>query len=52
MTVVACLGFYACRYGLGNRVMAPYALFGAVAMGMLALLGRSSRSRVTVVAAR
>jgi hypothetical protein len=36
VTVAACAGFYACRYGLGNRVMAPYALFGAVAMGMLA----------------
>ncbi len=36
VAVVACLGFYACRYGLGNATMATYALFGAVALGMLA----------------
>ncbi|MDQ7908045.1 FUSC family protein [Phytohabitans sp. ZYX-F-186] len=36
VTLVACLGFYACRYGLDNPTMATYALFGAVAMGVLA----------------
>ncbi len=45
VTVVACLGFYVCRYGLGNRVMAPYALFGAVALGMLAQIPGSPAQR-------
>jgi len=36
VTVVACLGFYTCRYGLDDPTMATYALFGAVALGMLA----------------
>jgi len=35
VTLVACLGFYLCRYALGNAAMAPYALFGAVALGAL-----------------
>jgi hypothetical protein len=36
VTAVACLGFYTCRYGLGNPAMATYALFGAIALGVLA----------------
>jgi uncharacterized membrane protein YccC len=35
VTLVACLGFYFCRYVLGNPGMAPYALFGAFALGAL-----------------
>jgi uncharacterized membrane protein YccC len=35
VTIVACLGFYLCRYVLDNADMAPYALFGAVALGIL-----------------
>lgn len=35
VTVVACLGFYVCRYVLGEPEMAAYALFGAVALGAL-----------------
>ena len=35
VTVAACLGFFACRYGLGDTVTATYAAFGAIAMGGL-----------------
>jgi uncharacterized membrane protein YccC len=35
VTLVACIGFYTCRYGLDDRTMATYALFGAVALGGL-----------------
>jgi hypothetical protein len=35
VTLVACTGFFLCRYGLGNAAMAPYALFGADALGAL-----------------
>jgi uncharacterized membrane protein YccC len=36
VTLVACLGFYTCRYWLDNPTMATYALFGTIAMGVLA----------------
>jgi len=45
VTLVACGGFYFCRYGLNNPVMAPYALFGAVALGMLSQIPGSPRQR-------
>jgi uncharacterized membrane protein YccC len=45
VTAVACVGFYACRYGLDNPVMAPYALFGAVALGVLAQISGSPTQR-------
>jgi len=35
VTLVACTGFFLCRYGPGNAAMAPYALFGADALGAL-----------------
>ena len=35
VTLVACVAFYLCRYVLDNVTMAPYALFGVVAMGAL-----------------
>ena len=35
VTLVACAAFYLCRYVLDNVTMAPYALFGVVAMGVL-----------------
>ncbi|MBY8884396.1 FUSC family protein [Streptomyces sp. PTM05] len=38
-TTAAVGGFYACRYGLSDPVMAVYALFGAVAFGALSQLG-------------
>jgi hypothetical protein len=47
VTVVACLGFYFCRYVLDNPSMAPYALFGAVALGVLSQIpgGPAQRAR-------
>jgi uncharacterized membrane protein YccC len=51
VTVVACVGFYFCRYGLGNRVMAPYALFGAVALGVLAQIPGSPAQRARTLLA-
>ncbi|PWI41997.1 FUSC family protein [Streptomyces sp. ICBB 8177] len=38
-TTAAVGGFYACRYGLSDPVMAVYALFAAVALGALSQLG-------------
>jgi uncharacterized membrane protein YccC len=35
VTVAACLGFYVCRYGLGQSTMATYAIFGTLAFGAL-----------------
>ncbi|HEX4356415.1 MAG TPA: FUSC family protein [Pseudonocardia sp.] len=35
VTTAACLGFYLCRYLLGDGVMATYAVFGAIALGAL-----------------
>ncbi|MDQ1658997.1 MAG: hypothetical protein QOD41_4080 [Cryptosporangiaceae bacterium] len=51
VTTVACIGFYLCRYGLGNRVMAPYALFGAVALGMLAQIPGTPKQRARTLLA-
>ncbi|WP_433360647.1 FUSC family protein [Actinoplanes sp. CA-142083] len=45
VTLVACLGFYFCRYVLGAPAMAPYALFGAVALGALSQIPGSPRRR-------
>ena len=45
VTLVACLGFYVCRYALGNAAMAPYALFGAIALGVLSQIPGSPRQR-------
>lgn len=50
VTLVACLGFYLCRYVLGEPAMAPYALFGAVALGALSQIpGSPSRRARTLV---
>ncbi|MDT5042313.1 MAG: hypothetical protein QOE51_3298 [Actinoplanes sp.] len=51
VTLVACLGFYVCRYGLGNPAMAPYALFGAIALGVLSQIPGSPRQRSTTLVA-
>jgi uncharacterized membrane protein YccC len=52
VTLVACGGFYLCRYGFGNAEMAPYALFGAVALGALSQIPGSPAQRArTLVAA-
>ena len=51
VTLVACIGFYACRYGLDDRTMATYALFGAVALGGLSqILGTPPQQARTLLA--
>ncbi|GAA1832683.1 FUSC family protein [Pseudonocardia ailaonensis] len=51
VTIVACLGFYLCRYVLDNVDMAPYALFGAVALGVLSQIpgGGARRMRTLLL---
>ena len=51
VTLVACTGFYLCRYALGNPTMAPYALFGAVALGVLSQIPGSPRQRARTLLA-
>jgi uncharacterized membrane protein YccC len=48
---VACVGFYVCRYVLGNVAMAPYALFGAVALGALSQIPGSPAQRARTLLA-
>jgi uncharacterized membrane protein YccC len=45
VTLVACLGFYLCRYVLDAPAMAPYALFGVVALGALSQIPGTPRRR-------
>ncbi|GAA4537273.1 FUSC family protein [Pseudonocardia xishanensis] len=51
VTIVACLGFYLSRYALDNADMAPYALFGAVALGVLSQIpgGPARRARTLLL---
>jgi hypothetical protein len=51
VTLVACVGFYVCRYGLGNADMAPYALFGAVALGALSQIPGTPAQRARTLLA-
>ena len=51
VTLVACVGFFVCRYALGNATMAPYALFGAVALGALAQIPGSPAQRARILLA-
>ena len=51
VTLVACAGFYLCRYVLGNAGMAPYALFGAVALGVLSQIPGSPGQRARTLLA-
>ena len=51
VTLVACLGFWVCRYGLKNADMAPYALFGAVALGALSQIPGSPAQRARTLLA-
>ena len=51
VTLVACTGFLVCRYALDNAVMAPYALFGAVALGMLSQIPGSPAQRARTLLA-
>ncbi|WP_431676845.1 FUSC family protein [Kitasatospora sp. KL5] len=46
VSLAACAGFYSCRYGLGQPVAGTYALFGAIAIGVLSRIGGGSRARV------
>ncbi|ARF59069.1 hypothetical protein B1H19_37180 [Streptomyces gilvosporeus] len=45
VTVAACIAFYLCRYGLDAAVMALYATFTVVALGVLARIPGSGRQR-------
>ena len=51
VTLVACVAFYLCRYALGNVTMAPYALFGVVAMGALSQIPGSPAERARTLLA-
>ncbi|HKT00170.1 MAG TPA: FUSC family membrane protein, partial [Rugosimonospora sp.] len=52
VALVACTGFYACRYGLHNPAMATYALFGTIALGALSQLnGSGAEQSRTLLAA-
>ncbi|MBL7258347.1 FUSC family protein [Paractinoplanes lichenicola] len=51
VTLVACLGFYFCRYVLGSAAMAPYALFGTVALGALSQIPGSPKQRARTLVA-
>jgi len=51
VAIVACVGFYACRYGLGNPVLATYALFGTVALGALSQLPGTAAQRARTLLA-
>lgn len=51
VTLVACTGFYAERYGLGNHVAAVYALFGAIASGGMSFAPGTPRERARTLLA-
>jgi uncharacterized membrane protein YccC len=51
VTLVACTGFLVSRYALDNAVMAPYALFGAVALGILSQIPGSPAQRARTLLA-
>ncbi|WP_329566630.1 FUSC family protein [Streptomyces sp. NBC_01361] len=51
VTLVACTGFYAARYGLGNHVAAIYALFGAIASGGMSFVPGTPRERARTLLA-
>lgn len=50
-TLVACGAFYLCRYVLGNIAMAPYALFGVVALGALSQIPGNPAQRARTLLA-
>ncbi|MEU4237392.1 FUSC family protein [Actinoplanes sp. NPDC026619] len=49
VTLVACVGFYVCRYLLDAPAMAPYALFGAVALGALSQIPGTPKRRAATL---
>src|SRR5436305_6035968 len=51
VSLVACTGFYACRYGLHNPTMSTYALFGVIALGALSQIpGSGAQQARTLIA--
>lgn len=51
VSLVACSGFFAARYGLGNDVAAIYALFGAIATGGMSFVPGTPRERARTLLA-
>ncbi|MGY0466189.1 FUSC family protein [Kitasatospora sp. cg17-2] len=49
VTAAACAGFYTFRYGLDRPASATYALFAAVALGVLARVEGSARTRARTI---
>ncbi|MFJ4670885.1 FUSC family protein [Kitasatospora purpeofusca] len=49
VTAAACAGFYTFRYGLDRPVSATYALFAAIALGVLARVEGSARARARTI---
>ncbi len=49
--IVACIGFYVCRYGLHKPVMATYALFGTIALGALSQIPGTAAQRARTLIA-
>ncbi|MFI0785845.1 FUSC family protein [Streptomyces lydicus] len=49
VTTASCLAFYLCRYGLDRTVMAVYATFTVVSLGVLARIPGSGRQRAATV---
>ncbi|KJY27158.1 FUSC family protein, partial [Streptomyces sp. NRRL S-495] len=49
VTAAACAGFYTFRYGLDRPVSATYALFAAVALGVLARVEGAARTRARTI---
>ncbi len=44
-TLAACVGFFLCRYAIGDPVLATYAVFGAIAIGVLSDVTGSPKQR-------
>ncbi|GAA2908313.1 hypothetical protein Acy02nite_90990 [Actinoplanes cyaneus] len=51
ITLVACVAFYFCRYVVHSPAMAPYALFGTVALGALSQIPGSPSQRARTLLA-
>src|SRR6266566_4540940 len=49
--IVACVGFYVCRYGLHRPVLATYALFGTIALGALSQIPGTAAQRARTLIA-
>ncbi|WP_329586664.1 FUSC family protein [Kitasatospora sp. NBC_01250] len=52
VTVAGCAGFYPCRYGLGDSVIALYAIFGALPLSLFCRIpgGAAQRARTLLLA--